>query len=149
AWRLKADHPNLALLVIDYLQLLTAGVRVEHRRLEIAFIARRLKELARELGVVMVALSQLNREPTRRSDPRPQLADLAESDAIGQHADQVVFVHRPEIYAPADESLRGRAELIVAKHRHGKTGTVELTWAGATTSFRNRTTPESTGAESV
>ena len=138
AWWLKAQHPNLALLVVDYLQLLTAGVHVEHRRLEIAFIARRLKELAGELGLAIVALSQLNRELTRRSDPRPQLADLAESDAIGQHADQVAFVHRPEVYAPTDDRLRGLAEIVVAKHRHGETGIVELTWAGATTSFRNR-----------
>jgi replicative DNA helicase len=123
---------------VDYLQLVTAGVRVEQRRLEIALIARRLKELAGELGVVVLALSQLNREPTRRSDPRPQLADLAESDAIGQHADQVAFMHRPEVYAPENESLRGLAEIIVAKHRHGETGTVvELAWAGETTSFRN------------
>ena len=141
AWRLKVNHPGLALLVVDYLQLLNAGIRVEHRRLEIAYIARRLKELARELGVVVLALSQLNREPTRRSDARPQLADLAESDAIGQHADQVAFVHRPEVYAPDDVSLRGLAEVIVAKHRHGATGTVELVWAGATTSFRNRPEP--------
>jgi replicative DNA helicase len=137
AWWLKARHPDLALLVVDYLQLLTAGIRVENRRLEIALIARRLKELAGELGLPLIALSQLNRELTRRSDPRPQLADLAESDAIGQHADQVAFVHRPEVYAPENETLRGLAEIIVAKHRHGETGTVELTWAGETTSFRN------------
>ncbi|HET9229389.1 MAG TPA: replicative DNA helicase [Thermoanaerobaculia bacterium] len=137
AWWLKAQHPDLALLVVDYLQLLTAGVRVENRRLEIALIARRLKDLAGELGLPLLALSQLNREPTRRSDPRPQLADLAESDAIGQHADQVAFVHRPEVYAPEDPSVRGLAEIIVAKHRYGETGTVELIWVGATTSFRN------------
>lgn len=147
AWWLKAQHPDLALLIVDYLQLLTAGIRVENRRLEIALIARRLKELAGELGVAMIALSQLNRDLTRRSDPRPQLADLAESDAIGQHADQVAFVHRPEVYAPENESLRGLAELIVAKHRHGKTGTVELAWVGATTSFRNR--PEPAGQEPI
>jgi replicative DNA helicase len=138
AWWLKANHPGLALLVVDYLQLLTTGVRLEHRRLEIALIARRLKELAGELGLPILALSQLNRELTRRSDPRPQLADLAESDAIGQHADQVAFVHRPELFAPDNESFRGLAEIIVAKHRHGETGIVELAWAGATTSFRNR-----------
>lgn len=147
AWWLKAQHPDLALLVVDYLQLLTAGVRVENRRLEIALIARRLKELAGELGLPVIALSQLNRELTRRSDPRPQLADLAESDAIGQHADQVAFVHRPEMYAPDDDNLRGLAEIIVSKHRHGETGTVELTWTGATTSFRNHSIPEPEGAE--
>jgi replicative DNA helicase len=147
AWGLKDDHPDLALLVIDYLQLVTAGIRVENRRLEIALIARRLKELAGELGVPLIALSQLNRELTRRSDPRPHLADLAESDAIAQHADQVAFVHRPEVYNPDDAALRGLAEIIIAKHRHGRTGTVELTWSGATTSFRNRTAPAPTGPE--
>jgi replicative DNA helicase len=147
AWWLKANHPDLALLVVDFLQLLTAGVRIEHRRLEIALITRRLKELAGKLGLVLVALSQLNRELTRRSDPRPHLGDLAESDAIGQFADQVAFVHRPEAYTPHDESLRGLAEIIVAKHRHGATGTVTLTWAGATTSFHNPAIPTPTGPE--
>src|SRR4029077_19652531 len=107
----------------------------------IALIARRLKELAGELGLPLIALSQLNRELTRRSDPRPHLGDLAESDAIAQHADQVAFVHRPEVYAPDDAALRGLAEIIIAKHRHGRTGTVDLAWSGATTSFRNRTAP--------
>jgi len=147
AWWLKAQHPDLALLIVDYLQLLTAGIRVENRRLEIALIARRLKELAGELGLPVIALSQLNRELTRRSDPRPQLADLAESDAIGQHADQVAFVHRPEVFEPHSEDLRGLAEVIVAKHRHGETGTVALAWMGATTSFRSRSTQEPEGAE--
>jgi replicative DNA helicase len=147
AWWLKAQHPDLALLIVDYLQLLTAGIRVENRRLEIALIARRLKELAGELGVPLIALSQLNREPTRRSDPRPQLSDLAESDAIGQHADQVAFVHRPEVFAPDSEGVRGLAEIIVAKHRHGETGKVELMWSGETTSFRSRTLPEPAGTE--
>jgi replicative DNA helicase len=147
AWWLKAQHPDLALLVVDYLQLLTAGIRVENRRLEIALIARRLKELAGELGLPVIALSQLNRELTRRSDPRPQLADLAESDAIGQHADQVAFVHRPEVFEPHSEDLRGLAEVIVAKHRHGETGTVALAWMGATTSFRSRSTQQPEGAE--
>ena len=137
AWWLKAQHPALALLVVDYLQLVTAGIRVEQRRLEVAYITRRLKNLAGELGVAVLVLSQLNRELTRRSDPRPHLADLAESGAIEQDADQVAFVHRPEVYAPDDDTLRGRAEIIIAKHRQGETGTVELTWAGATTSFRN------------
>lgn len=145
AWWLKAHHPDLALLVVDYLQLITAGVRVEQRRLEIALITRRLKELAGQLGVVVIALSQLNRELTRRSDPRPQLADLAESSAIEQDADQVAFVHRPEVYAPDDASLRGLAEILVAKHRHGATGTVELTWAGSTTTFRGRAIPAEMG----
>jgi replicative DNA helicase len=139
AWWLKTQHPDLALLVIDYLQLVTAGVKVEQRRLEIALITRRLKSLAGQLGVPVVVLSQLNREVTRRSDPRPQLADLAESGAIEQDADQVAFIHRPEVYDPDEHSFRGLAEIIVAKHRQGETGTVRLIWSGTTTSFRNRT----------
>jgi len=141
AWWLKAQNPGLALLVVDYLQLVTDGIRVEQRRLEVAHITRRLKNLAGELGVAVLVLSQLNREVTRRSDPRPHLADLAESGAIEQDADQVAFVHRPEVYNPDDLTLRGRAEIIIAKHRHGETGTVELAWAGATTSFRNPVIP--------
>jgi hypothetical protein len=106
-----------------------------------AHITRRLKNLAGELGVAILVLSQLNREVTRRSDHRPHLADLAESGAIEQDTDQVAFVHRPEVYAPDDLTLRARAEVIIAKHRHGETGTVELAWAGATTSFRNPVIP--------
>lgn len=147
AWWLKARHPDLALLVVDYLQLVTAGVPVEQRRLEIALITRRLKELAGQLGVVVLVLSQLNRELTRRSDPRPQLADLAESGVIEQAADQVAFVHRPEVYTPADPTLRGLAEILIAKHRHGETGKVELAWSGSTTSFRNRPTPAPAGPD--
>jgi replicative DNA helicase len=132
---LKLAHPDLALLVIDYLQLVSAGVKVEQRRLEVALVARRLKRLARHLEVPVLALSQLSREVERRSDPRPVLADLAESGNIEQDADQVAFIHRPEVYAPEDESLRGLAEIVVAKYRHGQTGTAELAWSGATTSF--------------
>ncbi len=139
AWWLKTQHPDLALLVVDYLQLVTAGVKVEQRRLEIALITRRLKELAGQLAVPVLVLSQLNRELTRRSDPRPQLADLAESGAIEQDADQVAFIHRPEVYEPDEHSFRGVAEIIIAKHRQGQAGTVQLTWSGTTTSFRNRT----------
>jgi len=137
AWWLKAEHPDLALLVVDYLQFVTAGIRAEQRRLEIAHITRRLKELAGELGVAVIVLSQLNRELTRRSDPRPRLADLAESGAIEQDADQVAFVHRPEVYDTTNETLRGLAEIHVAKHRHGQTGIIDLYWSGDTTSFRN------------
>jgi replicative DNA helicase len=135
ARRLQAVRPDLALLVVDYLQLVTAGVR--DRRQEVALISRRLKALAGTLGLPIVALSQINRESTRRADPRPTLADLAESGAIEQDADQVTFVHRQEVYTPEDQSIRGLAELIVDKHRHGTTGTAGLLWIGPTTSFRN------------
>jgi replicative DNA helicase len=136
ARRLRAEHPGLALLVVDYLQLVTAGSRIEHRRQEVGLIARRLKALAGTLGLPVLALSQLNRDATKRADPRPNLGDLAESGEIEAHADAVIFVHRPEYYQPDDEELRGLAELIVAKHRHGATGTVELSWLAPITSFR-------------
>jgi replicative DNA helicase len=143
ARRLKVEHPDLALLVIDYLQLVTAGLR--DRRQEVALISRRLKALAGTLGLPVVALSQINRENTRRSDPRPTLADLAESGAIEQDADQVTFVHRQEVYSPENEATRGLAELIVAKHRHGTTGAAEVLWIGPTTSFRNHSVPAEAG----
>jgi len=136
ARRLLAEYPTLALLVVDYLQLLPAGERTANRRQEVGLVTRRLKTLARSLRVPIVALSQLNRENVRRSDPRPHLGDLAESGEIEGHADAVIFVHRPEYYSPDDDEVRGLAELVVAKNRHGETGTVELAWLAPITSFR-------------
>jgi replicative DNA helicase len=136
ARRLKAEK-GLALLVLDYLQLMQAGGRYENRNLEIAAISRGLKQLAKELDLPVVALSQLSRQPERRgSDHRPQLADLRESGSIEQDADLVAFIYRDEIYNPSEEN-RGLAELIIAKHRNGETGTIELVFLGDTTSFRN------------
>jgi replicative DNA helicase len=136
ARRLKAEH-GLALLVLDYLQLMQAGGRYENRNLEIAAISRGLKQLAKELELPVIALSQLSRQPERRgSDHRPQLADLRESGSIEQDADMVAFIYRDEVYNPTDEN-KGLAELIIAKHRNGETGTVELVFLGDTTSFRN------------
>src|SRR6185295_3681540 len=136
ARRLKAER-GLALLVIDYLQLMQAGGRYENRNLEIAAISRGLKQLAKELDIPVIALSQLSRQPERRgSDHRPQLADLRESGSIEQDADMVAFIYRDEVYNPTDEN-KGLAELIIAKHRNGEIGTVELVFLGETTSFRN------------
>jgi replicative DNA helicase len=137
ARRLKAEK-GLALLVVDYLQLMQAGGRYENRNLEIAAITRGLKQLAKELDIPVVALSQLSRQPERRAgDRRPQLADLRESGAIEQDADLVVFIYRDELYNRDDPSNKGLAELIIAKHRNGETGTVQLVFLGETTSFRN------------
>jgi replicative DNA helicase len=136
ARRLKAEK-GLALLVLDYLQLMQAGGRYENRNLEIAAISRGLKQLAKELDLPVIALSQLSRQPERRgSDHRPQLADLRESGSIEQDADLVAFIYRDEMYNPTEEN-KGLAELIIAKHRNGETGTVELVFLGDTTSFRN------------
>jgi len=134
--RLKAER-GLSVVVLDYLQLMQAGGRYENRNLEIAAISRGLKQLAKELEVPVIALSQLSRQPERRgSDHRPQLADLRESGSIEQDADMVAFIYRDEVYTPTDEN-KGLAELIIAKHRNGETGTVELVFLGETTSFRN------------
>ncbi|HVS04454.1 MAG TPA: DnaB-like helicase C-terminal domain-containing protein, partial [Thermoanaerobaculia bacterium] len=112
--------------------------RYENRNLEIAAISRGMKQLAKELDIPVIALSQLSRQPERRSgDHRPQLADLRESGSLEQDADLVAFIYRDEIYHPDDPGKRGLAELIVAKHRNGETGTVELAFLGETTSFRN------------
>jgi replicative DNA helicase len=135
ARRLKAER-QLELLVIDYLQLMQAGGRYENRNLEIAAITRATKQLAKELDIPVVLLSQLSRMPERRgSDHRPQLADLRESGAIEQDADLVAFVYRDEIYN--EEAVKGEAELIVAKHRNGETGTIRLVFLGETTTFLN------------
>ncbi len=137
ARRLKAQH-GLALLVVDYLQLMNAGGRYENRNLEIGAITRGLKQLAKELDLPVVALSQLSRLPDRRGkDHRPQLSDLRESGNIEQDADLVMFVYREEVYEPDDPDIAGLAELIIAKHRNGETGRVELVFMGDTTTFRN------------
>jgi replicative DNA helicase len=135
--RLKAEK-GLALVVLDYLQLMQAGGKYENRNLEIAAISRGLKQLAKELEIPVIALSQLSRNPERRgSDHRPQLSDLRESGSIEQDADMVAFVYRDEVYNATEEN-RGLAELIIGKNRHGETSTVELVFIGETTTFKSR-----------
>lgn len=135
--RLRAEK-GLDLLVVDYLQLMQAGGKYESRQLEIAAISRGLKQLAKELEIPVVALSQLSRNPERRTgDHRPQLADLRESGSIEQDADMVCFLYRDEMYNKDDPELKGLAELIISKHRAGETGTVELAFFGENTTFRN------------
>ncbi len=137
ARRLKAQG-DLGLVVVDYLQLMNAGSKHENRNLEIGAITRGLKQLAKELEVPVMALSQLSRQPEKRGgDHRPQLADLRESGNIEQDADVVMFVFREEVYDPDNAELEGLAELIVAKHRNGRTGPVHLVFMGDTTTFRN------------
>jgi replicative DNA helicase len=145
ARRLRAES-GLDLIVVDYLQLMQGTARYENRNLEIAAITRGLKQLAKELSIPVIALSQLSRQPERRSaDHRPQLADLRESGSIEQDADVVVFIYRDELYD--DETTdKGIAELIVAKHRNGETGTVKLVFLGDTTKFCNLARHEDTGA---
>ena len=135
ARRLKAEK-GLEVLVVDYLQLMQAGGRFENRNLEISAITRSMKQLAKELDIPIVLLSQLSRAPERRgADHRPQLSDLRESGAIEQDADLVAFVYRDELYNKEDPAVRGLAELIIAKHRNGETGTVQLVFKGEITRF--------------
>ncbi len=123
ARRLKQRH-NLKLIVIDYLQLMTSGKRVENRQQEVSEFSRQLKLLAKELNVPIIAISQLNRSPEQRSDKKPLLSDLRESGSIEQDADVVILLHRDDLYDNQNRS--GEADLIVAKHRNGPTRTITV-----------------------
>jgi replicative DNA helicase len=133
ARRLKQRH-DLQLIVIDYLQLMTSGKRVESRQQEVSEFSRAMKLLAKELDVPVVALSQLNRGPEQRTDKRPMVSDLRESGSIEQDSDMVILVHRPDLYEPETERA-GEADLILAKHRNGPTATVAVAFQGRYSRF--------------
>jgi replicative DNA helicase len=125
--RLKSREPNLGLIIVDYMQLMTSGVSAENRVQEVSQISRSLKILARDLDVPILALSQLSRAVEQRHDKRPILSDLRESGSIEQDADLVIFIYRDEYYN--DESdQQGLAEVILAKHRNGPTDAVKLSF---------------------
>jgi replicative DNA helicase len=142
ARKLAARSEGLGLIIVDYLQLMTSHQRVESRQQEIAEISRSLKLLAKELDIPVIAVSQLNRDPERRTDKRPQLADLRESGAIEQDSDVVMFIHREDVYNRDDPSVKGIADVIVAKHRNGPTDTVRLTFRGDLTQFLDYASPQ-------
>lgn len=130
--RLKMQH-EIELVIVDYLQLMTAGSDLRgSREQEVSTISRSLKAIAKELDIPIIALSQLNRSVESREGRRPQLSDLRESGAIEQDADIVIFIHRPEYYGIDEDesgnSLRGVAEIIIAKHRNGATGDIHLSF---------------------
>ncbi len=126
--RLKQQH-GLKLVVIDYLQLMTSGKKVESRQQEVSEFSRALKLLAKELEVPVIAISQLNRGPEQRTDKKPAMSDLRESGAIEQDADMIILLHREDAYEK--ESPRaGEADLIVAKHRNGPTDTIVVAFQG-------------------
>ena len=131
----KLEH-NLGIIMIDYLQLMAGGKRAESRQQEISDISRSLKEIARELQVPVVALSQLSRAVEQRPDHRPMLSDLRESGAIEQDADVVMFIYREDYYNH-DTERKDVAEVIIAKQRNGPIGTVELAWLPRYTKFAN------------
>ncbi len=133
--RLQAEH-GLSLVVVDYIQLMTARGRYENRTLELASISRSMKGLAKELNVPIVVLSQLSRAPESRADHRPQLSDLRESGALEQDADVVVLIYRDDAYnRDPNNPEAGTAELIVAKQRNGPTGVVRLAFLREQTRF--------------
>lgn len=127
---------NLGLVVIDYLQLMSSGRRIENRVNEVSEITRGIKIMAKELNVPVILLSQLSRSSEQRKDDhRPMLSDLRESGSIEQDADLVWFLYRDHIYHP--ETSPAEAECIVAKNRHGETTTVHMRWDGEHTRFMN------------
>ncbi len=134
--RLAAEEKKLDLIVVDYLQLMSGGMRNENRQQEVSKISRELKGLAKELQVPVVALSQLSRAPEARNPPRPMMSDLRESGSIEQDADVVAFIYREDYYKP-DEENAGLAELIISKQRNGPTGTVKLAFLKEFTRFEN------------
>ena len=126
ARRLKMEQ-NLDILFVDYIQLMRPGGKFENRNQEMSYISRSLKELAKEIKIPVVGISQLSRAPERgRREPIPILSDLRESGAIEQDADVVIFIYRPELYRPNDENIKGEAEINVAKQRNGPTGKLKL-----------------------
>lgn len=142
ARRLKQQHGQLDLIVIDYLQLMTGSSGsqkgFENRTQEVSAISRGLKSLAKEMKVPVVALSQLSRASEQRGgDKKPLLSDLRESGSIEQDADVVCFIHREEYYDRENEDLKGKAEIIIAKQRNGPTGSIHLAYLSDYTRFEN------------
>jgi len=140
ARRLHRQYGQLGMIVIDYLQLMSASSHGENRATEISEISRSLKALSKELNVPVVALSQLNRSLEQRPNKRPVMSDLRESGAIEQDADVILFIYRDEVYNP-DSPDKGGAEVIIGKQRNGPIGTVMLTFQGAFTRFANFADP--------
>src|SRR5712671_6328585 len=140
ARRLKRQYSKLGLIVIDYLQLMSASSQGENRATEISEISRSLKAMAKELDVPVVALSQLNRALEQRPNKRPQMADLRESGAIEQDADLIFAIYRDEVYNP-ESPEKGTAEVNILKQRNGPIGTVKLTFLGQYTRFENYADP--------
>jgi replicative DNA helicase len=130
---------QLDLILVDYLQLMSSGVRSENRVQEVSYISRNLKVLARELNVPVLAAAQLSRAIEQRTDKEPVLSDLRESGSLEQDADIVMFIHRPELYEK-DTLKQNLAQIKVAKHRNGPTGTIELVFRSQIAKFENAAT---------
>ena len=137
--RLMMQEKDLGLVVIDYLQLMEGGGNPNDRNQQISVISRSLKGLARELDVPIIALSQLSRGVESRPDKRPMMSDLRDSGAIEQDADIIMFIYRDEYYNKDDVNNKGKAEVIIAKHRNGPVGTIDLLFQSNITKFKNPT----------
>jgi replicative DNA helicase len=137
ARRLKREYSKLGLVIVDYLQLMSASGQGENRATERSEISRSLKALSKELEVPVIALSQLSRAVEQRNDRRPMMSDLRESGAIEQDADVILFIYRDEVYSPEKEEAKGRAEIIIGKQRNGPIGRIDLTFLGRFTRFAN------------
>jgi replicative DNA helicase len=142
ARRIKKQH-DLGLLVIDYLQLMTSGKRVENRQVEVSEFSRQIKLLAKELEIPVVAISQLNRGSEQRTDKTPQLSDLRESGSIEQDADIVMLLNRPDAHGHGESDRPGEADIIVAKNRSGPVNRVAVSFQG----HYSRFTPMARSAE--
>ncbi|MFQ5654833.1 MAG: DnaB-like helicase C-terminal domain-containing protein [Planctomycetota bacterium] len=138
ARRLKARH-DLGLVIVDYLQMLELGGRRpdDSRQQEISAISRALKNIARELEIPVITVSQLSRAVEQRESHRPRMSDLRESGAIEQDADLILLLYREEYYNPDKAEAKGKADVIIAKQRNGPTGSVELTFLGEWLRFEN------------
>ncbi|HLS81722.1 MAG TPA: replicative DNA helicase [Steroidobacter sp.] len=140
ARRLHRQYGKLGLIIIDYLQLMSANTSGENRATEISEISRSLKALAKELSVPVIALSQLNRSLEQRPNKRPVMSDLRESGAIEQDADLILAIYRDEVYNP-DSADKGKAEILILKQRNGPIGHVDVTFLGQYTRFENYASP--------
>ncbi len=136
ARRIKARYGDLALIVVDYLQLMSSPRRSENRQVEVSEMSRGLKILARELECPLMVGAQLNRQLEYRQDKRPMLADLRESGSIEQDADVVMFLYRDDQYHE-DSDQRGIVEVVIAKHRNGPTGVAKLAFLDHIVKFAN------------
>lgn len=132
--QLKQQH-NLGLVVIDYLQLMTSGRQVESRQQEVSAMSRNLKLLAKDIGVPVVAVAQLNRNSESRNDRKPMMSDLRESGSLEQDADIIMLLHRPDYYDKEDRP--GEGDIIVAKHRNGETAVIRTLFQGHLSRFVN------------
>ena len=137
ARKFKREHPNLGLIVVDYLQLMQCLGYEKNRNLEVSKISNELKALAKELKVPVLALSQLNRGVEERADKKPMMSDLRDSGTIEQDADVVMFVYRPEVYYPDNQDVKGKANIIISKQRNGEIGHVDLVFRGEFCRFDN------------